>query len=98
MQLLRRAGPVDPFDSFALVREVRSVEIWITHQVGGRNATGRVGVLYDSTTSRDGEATTVVPCATSRGFRRKVPERPPVFSHRASSPITIDRSADLHMS
>ena len=34
----------------------------------------------------------------SRGPRRYVPDRPPVFSHRATSPITMDRSTDLHMS
>ena len=30
--------------------------------------------------------------------RRYDPERPPVFSHRATSPITIERSTALHMS
>ena len=30
--------------------------------------------------------------------RRQWPDRPPVFSHRAISPMTIDRSPDLHMS
>jgi len=34
----------------------------------------------------------------STGSRRNVPERPPVFSHRAMSPMVIVRSADLHMS
>ena len=30
--------------------------------------------------------------------RRYVPDRPPVFSQRQRSPITMARSADLHMS
>ena len=30
--------------------------------------------------------------------RRYGPDRPPVFSHSAMSPIVIERSADLHMS
>ena len=33
-----------------------------------------------------------------RAGRRQVPELPPVFSHRASSPMLMERSADLHMS
>lgn len=40
-------------------------------------------------------------CQRSRpavGSRRYEPDRPPVFSHKAMSPSTIDRSADLHMS
>ena len=35
---------------------------------------------------------------TQRAGRRQVPVLPPVFSHRASSPMLMDRSADLHMS
>ena len=30
--------------------------------------------------------------------RRYVPDLPPVFSHRVRSPMTMERSADLHMS
>ena len=30
--------------------------------------------------------------------RRYVPERPPVFSHRHTSLMTMERSSDLHMS
>jgi hypothetical protein len=30
--------------------------------------------------------------------RRNGPDRPPVFSQRATSPMVIERSADLHMS
>ena len=32
------------------------------------------------------------------GLRRKMPERPPVFSHSLISPIVMPRSTDLHMS
>ena len=32
------------------------------------------------------------------GSRRQEPERPPDFSHSATSEITIERSWDLHMS
>ena len=34
----------------------------------------------------------------SSDCRRHVPERPPVFSQSARSPIVIERSIDLHMS
>ena len=34
----------------------------------------------------------------SAASRRNVPERPPVFSQRAMSPMVMLRSADLHMS
>jgi molybdate transport system permease protein len=33
-----------------------------------------------------------------RAARRQVPERPPAFSHSASSPMVMERSTDLHMS
>lgn len=36
--------------------------------------------------------------SSSSDVRRHTPERPPVFSHNASSPMVIDRSEDLHMS
>lgn len=35
---------------------------------------------------------------SSSGERRHTPERPPVFSHRASGPMVMARSMDLHMS
>ncbi len=36
--------------------------------------------------------------SSSAVLRRHCPERPPVFSHKASSPTLISRSTDLHMS
>ncbi len=36
--------------------------------------------------------------SSANSDRRYVPDLPPVFSHRTKSPMTMERSADLHMS
>jgi len=55
---------------------------------------------YDSTTIMTRAATSRGELAsTHRDVSRVyVPDLPPDFSHRANSPMTIARSADLHMS
>src|SRR5713226_9146535 len=51
--------------------------------------------LWD-VSQRSNEPGRSTPAAPSR--RRQLPERPPVFSQRQSSPMVIERSEDLHMS
>ena len=79
-----------------VVREARgSVEQEVSEE---RRAIGRGDCGRVERSRRSGERARQGSSRALSTARRQVPDRPPIFSQSASSPIVIDRSVDLHMS